>query len=161
MSDREAAFHITIPAHTPPTAPLVTALAFDPGYVRAVHVTIPDGHAGLTGYALGYAGQQIVPNVTGVYIVSNDEKITHEFAVAFVGQQWSLVGYNNDVYDHTFHLRVEIDETPAPAETPVLPLTIEADTATAIPANIGAAGDVSGGDTSIDTAIADVLAEQP
>lgn len=141
MADREAVFHVTIPAGTPATNPLTSPLVWAPGYVRAIHVTIPDGHAGLTGYAIGYAGQQVVPDETGTYIISNDEKITHEFAVTYIGQQWTLIGYNTDVYDHTFHLRAEIDETPTPAQPPVLPALIEPDATP--PAAISDSGDLA------------------
>jgi hypothetical protein len=128
VADREVVFHVTIPAGTPAAAPLITPVAWAPGHVRKIHVTIPDGHAGLTGYAIGYAGQQTIPDGAGTFIVSNDEKIEHDIAVPYVGSQWFVSGYNTDVHDHTFHIRAEIDEISKGEPAPVLPANVTPDT---------------------------------
>src|SRR5438270_6032664 len=126
MADRVEVFDVTVPAGTTQSAPLSTPVIFDPGYVTHVDVVIPDGVAGLAGFRITYNGLAIIPNTDGAWIVGNNEKFSDDLAVSYVGQQWALLGYNTDVYDHTFHLRVyvtEISEPAAPAVPTVLPVT--------------------------------------
>lgn len=131
MSDRLIVYDVTVPAGTTQTAPQSTALHFDPGYLRRWEVVIPDGPAGLAGFALSYAGVQLAPTNVGAWIVGNDEKVADDLRYDFVGDQWTLLAYNADRWPHTFHLRLFVDEIgatagPGDAIPEVLPVTINA-----------------------------------
>lgn len=137
MADRVEVADVTIPAGTAQATPLTVPIVFDQGYVTHVDVVIPDGVAGLAGFRVTYAGTAIIPTTVGAWITGNNEKFSDDLAVRYVGQQWALVGYNTDVYDHTFHARFYVDaigDPPAPAVPTVLPVTITPATVDLTPA---------------------------
>lgn len=124
MADRIHLFQVTVAAGTQQAAPAVTDLDFPDGIVRAVGVVVPDGVAGLAGCAFTYQNEWIIPYARGTYIVSNDEKILWDVDNKPTGSQWQVTAYNEDVYPHTFYIRVFVDEFPEPLPAPVLPVPI-------------------------------------
>lgn len=133
MADRLELYDVLVPAGTAKTSPQRTALHFDVGYLRKWQVVIPDGPAGLAGFRFEYAGQQLIPNNAGTFITGNDERIDDTVTYHFVGDQWTIVTYNTDVWAHTFHVRLYVDDLGDPAATvsvvpDVLPVTINAGT---------------------------------
>jgi hypothetical protein len=123
MADRVEVATVTVPAGTAPDTPISTDVSFPPGTVTGIEVVIPDGHAGLTGLALGQAGSAVIPATPGAFLISNDEKITWDISGALNNGDWQAICYNRDGYDHTFYLRfliTEISDTPTTEPLPAV-----------------------------------------
>lgn len=111
MPDRVNVANVTCPAGTPVGAPVETYFTqFPPGIPRKLTIVIPDGHAGLTGIALGYGHQPILPDNTGAYISGNDESIPFDLTNYSAGPLWSAFTCNLDLIDHSWQIRLEFDE---------------------------------------------------
>lgn len=111
MADRVEWFDVTIAAGVARTAPVETATRFDPGIVDRIELTIPDGHAGLTGIRFLIAHQPIIPVTNGSFIVGNDRIIVWDTTNYLDNGAWSVQGYNTDVFSHTFHIAYLIRES--------------------------------------------------
>jgi hypothetical protein len=108
MPDRKEIFDISCPALQ--SAPLEIALPFKPGKPVSVTIIIPDGHAGLTGIALGFGHTAVIPNTRGGYISGNDERIVHDMSTEIPGPQWAAFCVNADRQAHVWEIRFELDE---------------------------------------------------
>lgn len=114
MAQQFFAFKVTVPAGTATATPTSTSVAFDQATVQTIEIVIPDGHAGLTGIALAQAHQQIIPQNTGQWIISNDEKLSFPVEDFLDNGDWQAICYNTDVYDHSFYLRFLCADIVAP-----------------------------------------------
>lgn len=117
MPDRVNLANVTCAAGVLFTAPIEVVFAtFAPGIPRRVSIVIPDGHAGLTGIALGFGHQPVIPDDAGQFISGNDETLTLELTSYPAGPQWSAFVCNIDTIPHTWQVRFEFDElrTPQP-----------------------------------------------
>lgn len=130
MPERVEVFDITCPASTPPSAPLEVDFAYNPGVPRRVTIIIPDGHAGLTGIALGYGHQPVLPRSLGKFISSNDEFITFDLSNYPAGPLWQAFVCNNDLQAHVWEVILELDEiraaTALTVDAPISPAAIAA-----------------------------------
>lgn len=101
---------LTVPAGTASSAP--TTLSWNLGAVilGSLEVMIPKGHAGLTGLAVTYSGQQLLPWVNaGGWLIGND--LDRRFTMQFeVGRPITLSAYNTDIFAHTFYLLAEVTD---------------------------------------------------
>jgi hypothetical protein len=111
MADRVEWFDVTVGSGTALASAVETATAFDPGVVERIELTIPDGHAGLTGLQFMIAHQQIIPFTPGSFIVGNDRVISWDTTNFLDNGAWSVLCYNTDVFDHTFHVTYLVNET--------------------------------------------------
>ena len=110
MAERIEWFDVTVTAGTTKAAPAETATTFDQGLVDRIEITIPDGHAGLTGIRLLQAHQPVIPSTSGSFIVGNDRTIGWDLHGYLDNGSWSVECYNTDQYDHAFHLAFLISE---------------------------------------------------
>lgn len=124
MADRVEVFDVTVPTGTPRSAPLIAGCSFAPGTVERVDVVIPAGVAALAGFAIGYGNQPVIPNTVGAFILGNNEVWSTALTNLPTGGRWTLIGYNEDLYDHTFHVRFYVTELRDPAPPIVLPEVI-------------------------------------
>ena len=128
MPDRVEVFDVTCPASTPDTDPVEVVFDAAPGILRKATIIIPDGHAGLTGIALGYGHNAVIPRTTGAYISSNDEHIPFDLTNYPAGPVWSAFVCNNDTIDHAWEVIMEFDEIPTGTntsnQTPIPPAAI-------------------------------------
>jgi hypothetical protein len=115
MADRYPAFLVTIPAQTPANAPVRRPVIFPAGTVVEIELRVPAGAAGLVGFALAQAGQQVIPeNADGIYVADN-EVLRFEVADTLRNGDWQVIGYNTDVYDHRLNVRFAVNNNAAPA----------------------------------------------
>ena len=117
MPDRVEVFDVTCPGSTPATAAIEVPFDYAPGIPRRATIIIPDGHAGLTGIALGYGHNAVIPRTTGKFISSNDEFITFDLTNYPAGPVWSAFVCNNDTISHVWEVMLELDEIPAATPT--------------------------------------------
>lgn len=119
-AQRVEAFTVATPKGTAKASFRTTSLTFTEGQVIWVEIVIPTGHIGQTGIALAYGGQQVIPEATGTYIVSNGETVHWDLEAYPTGDRWQARTYNLDpVNAHSHYLRFGIRELVAPDNTPV------------------------------------------
>ena len=80
------------------------------GTVTRVELYVPHGHAGLTAWRFFFGSAQLIPFTTGATIVANDQKFEWDLESAPTGAGYNSVVSNADVFPHSFHVEVWIDE---------------------------------------------------
>lgn len=117
IRDRYFAQRLVVPAGTIRTAPLSIPYAVDDLILARCDLQIPDGHVGLTGFAINFAGRRIVPwGDVDTWIQGNNDELN--FHINFeVGTELVFVLYNEGAYDHAFYTRLQFKYLPdRPAE---------------------------------------------
>lgn len=115
MADDVQVYDVTCPASRPPTSPLeVTTIPASQFVVVKVWLIIPDGHAGLTGIALAFGHQPVIPSNPGAFISGNDEEFYIPLRGYPVGVPWSVFLCNNDNESHSWETRWELEFPPTP-----------------------------------------------
>lgn len=103
--------------------------AFLDGIVTRLELQVPAGHAGLTSWSFWFASGQILPVTAGSSIVADDETFVWDVenlptsANAPAGAGYRSLYSNADVYPHTFHIQVWLDEF-EPEDVPDLPILV-------------------------------------
>lgn len=110
MVDRIESFTVTIPAGTAIATPVTVPTSFPDGVVVQIETRIPSGPSGLMGFAFQHSSQQIIPRTDGEWILGDDDYFTWPLQNYPTGNKWSVLGYNLDVYDHSFYLRYLVNE---------------------------------------------------
>ena len=128
MAQEVRNFAVTIPAGTALAAPQVTDLAMPARIPRSVRVRVPPGPAGEVGWALGSAGERVLPWGPGEWIVANDEAIDWPLEGQITSGAWQLQAYNTGAYDHTLYVTFQLDPAASPGEVAGLrpPLVVTA-----------------------------------
>lgn len=127
MASRLETQNVTCAASVTAANPTEIPLTWPGGIVRRITIVIPDGHSGLTGIALGYGHEAIMPNSPGAFISSNDEVIPYDIIDMVPGVQWQVFMCNSDLQAHSWQVRFELDELtsegPQPSAAP-LPVSL-------------------------------------
>lgn len=124
--ERIEAKEVAVAAGTAEASASTTAFAFAPGLLVGLEVTVPSGHAGLTGLALLQAGEQLIPRTRGDWLVADNAELRYALAYVAESRLWTARAFNTDVYPHTFYLRFLFDELVREERgepTPLVPLT--------------------------------------
>jgi hypothetical protein len=116
MSYMVRQFSATIPMNTPLSAPVTVNLATGWWQIDVIDLEVPPGPAGLMGFQLWIGGGQWIPFEPGEYLVWDDIQNSWVMTDQPLGQQWSIVGYNEDDFnDHAVTVRFHISQVAAPA----------------------------------------------
>jgi hypothetical protein len=108
-------FAVTVPVNTPKATPQVTDLAMPARLVRKVRVRVPPGPSGQVGWALGAAGERVLPWGADQWIVADDEVIEWELSRQIDSGAWQLQAYNTGLYAHTLYVTFHLDPPGADA----------------------------------------------
>ena len=120
-------FAVTVPAATLESAPFVADLSMPARIALSVRVRVPPGPAGMVGWALGSAGERVLPWGPGEWIVADNEAIEWPLHGQIESGAWQLQGYNLGVYDHTIYVTFLLDPLGVgPAIGGLQPLDLEA-----------------------------------
>lgn len=84
--------------------------SFLDGTVTRVELYVPNGHAGLTAWAFFFGLAQLVPFTVGSTVVANDREFAWDLESAPTGAGYRSVVSNSDLYPHSFHVEIWIDE---------------------------------------------------
>lgn len=120
MTGRLYTTQFTIPAGTLINAPFSQPQLLDDAMLDEIDITIPPGHAGLTGFRILWSTGQIVPYVQGTWVTGDDENIHIAYGAEITQSGLVLVGYNTDVFNHSFLLRWHVSDL-----NPANPVIIE------------------------------------
>lgn len=124
IADRYFAQRLVVPSGTDPSNPLRIDVPTDDLIMVAASLRIPDGHVGLTGFAIDYQGHRIVPwGDDDAWIQGNNDELS--FSINFeVGREYTFALYNQGVYDHAFYTRVQFRYLPSVDLSDVAPLAL-------------------------------------
>lgn len=125
MAERVEIFDVTLPAGGSPSAPVSAPVGFTQGRVDRLQVVFPDGCAGLVGVQLAFAGQVVIPYGPAFFLRGNDEVVDWPLDAYPTNGQWTLVGYNQDVYPHVIQVRWLVTELGATVSLPAPVALIE------------------------------------
>lgn len=117
MAAEVRTFAVTIPAGTLQATPQVSALTMPARIVRSVRVRIPPGPSGMVGWALGAAGERVLPWGANQWIVADDEAIEWPLEGQISSGAWQLQAYNAGVFAHTLHVTFQLDPPQGPGAT--------------------------------------------
>ena len=94
-----------------------------PRLVNQVEIRVPPGPRGELGFALGAAGQPVIPRAAGTFVVTDDERIEWPLEGQIDSGAWECFTYNTGALPHTVYLRflvsVPSPEIGAPVFTPI------------------------------------------
>lgn len=113
MAERVEKFALVAAAGTATTFQNHTFLD---GIVTRLRLYVPVGHAGLTAWAFFFGGGQLIPKTAGATIVADDEVFDWDVenlptgAAGAPGSSYRSQYSNSDVFPHTFHIEVWLDE---------------------------------------------------
>lgn len=135
------AFQVTCNPGVSAANPQITALAMPVRDVHNIRVRVPPGPNGFMGFAIGSAGNNVIPINAGAFIVASDEIIDWSLADQIDSGAWQAIMYNTGRFPHTIYVlfTVELPDV-APAGTGVTPVII-APTAPTLPAAPSAPSD--------------------
>lgn len=100
MTDAIQSFTLGIPAGSGSTLEWGISCNLGWSNVTQIILVFPPGPSGLVGARIGYAGAHVYPSIAGQYFVADDYKLVIPVSNQRQGGQWSLNGYNTDVFLH-------------------------------------------------------------
>ena len=113
-------FACTVPAGTPEATPVSIPCDTGPYRVNWVSYRVPPGPYGEVGFVIGNSGVPVLPDLSGQWIITNDDSERWDV----VGQPdlggWELIGYNTGSYDHTVYLTFGLSVNPQQSTGPVI-----------------------------------------
>lgn len=110
MPARQESLIVTCAASVVETNPTVVPLGFGGGILRIVRVVIPAGHAGLTGLALGYGGNAVIPRGVSAFYSGDDREVILDYDDNVPGVSWSAFVCNLDLQPHSWEVDMDFDE---------------------------------------------------
>jgi len=84
--------------------------SFLDGTVARVELYVPPGDAGLTSWSFWFGTAQLLPKTAGSTIVADDQQFEWDLENAPTGAGYRSLYSNSDVFPHSFHIQVWIDE---------------------------------------------------
>lgn len=109
MAAEIRSFTVATPLGTAKAAPQVSNLTMPTRVVRKIEIRVPPGPNGELGFAIGMAGQAIIPYNAGEWFVTSDEVVVWEFDTGLDSGAWQCQTYNTGNYDHTIQIRFYLD----------------------------------------------------
>lgn len=105
MADEVHAFTVTIPAGTPIASPRLFNLAMPSRRVDEVRVKVPPGPRGEVGWVMAAAGQQMIPEEAGAFIVTDNETVVWPLQNQIDSGAWQLIAYNTGGFNHSLYIQ--------------------------------------------------------
>lgn len=109
----------------------------DPIIPRKVTITIPDGHAGLTGIGVAFGHNVVIPANDNAFITGNDWTFPFDLSDYPNGVQWSVFMCNLDLQPHAWQVIFEGDNLPDTPGSGAAPPPTAEDIMTAATAALG------------------------
>lgn len=101
---------LTVPAQTLSSSPTVQSFNLGQTQIVGLRVVIPKGHVGLTGLQLLNGGTRIVPWDNATQWLTGDDEIVDIDLNTQAANTMTLRGFNTGQLQHTFYLRVTVDD---------------------------------------------------
>lgn len=104
MAQDIRSFAVTVAPGSTPAAPQISALIVPVRQVDRIDVTIPPGPLGQVGFAIGAAGQHVIPADNTQWIIGNGVDKSYPLQGYLTSGQWQLIAYNLGIYPHTLYV---------------------------------------------------------
>jgi hypothetical protein len=105
----------TVPAGTPQSAPVKQAWVTEDNTIVDIELEVPPGHNGLTGIRVVKGDTALIPYNPNAWIVANDYSRVFPVNDYIPTGDISVQGFNTGQYNHTFYLRMTMqDYNPTP-----------------------------------------------
>lgn len=101
MTDAVQAFTLALSPGGNPSNPVVAQCQLGWSRVGQILINFPPGCSGLVGVQVRYAGNPVYPIGPQSYFVLDSYAIPIAVTNQRPGGQWSIAGYNQDVFSHT------------------------------------------------------------
>jgi hypothetical protein len=98
-------FPVVVAVGSTPAAPVITALTIPPRAISEIDIQVPPGPRGEVGFAIGAAGEPIIPLQSGAFIVTDNELVRWPLENQIDSGAWQLFAYNTGQYPHTITVR--------------------------------------------------------
>jgi hypothetical protein len=121
MANEVRSFQATFPAGTDITSPLTINMGFPPRTVDTLELVIPPGPSGLMGFRITMGGTSVIPIQPGIWLITDDERITWKLDGYPNSGAWQIQGYNTDEYDHSVYLRWLVNVIAGSTDTSLVP----------------------------------------
>jgi len=108
MADQIFQFAPSVPAGTAIATPYTLALTMPACVVVSIGVLVPPGPRGMMGFAIGAAGNPVIPAVPGTWFVVDDYADEWPLENQISSGAWEFFGYNLGNYAHSVFLRFSI-----------------------------------------------------
>lgn len=102
---------VTIPKNTPASTPQIETIEIQSGIVHRIHISIPSGHAGLTGVRVLRGLHQVAPTTGSEWFQGDDMELDYQeyIEVAEAPFELTIESYNaDDTYAHTFRVGIGV-----------------------------------------------------
>lgn len=113
MADTAYDFAVTCPAGTAIANPQVSNINVPAGIVSNIKARVPDGPRGNMGFALGLAGQSIIPGqvvpataLNELFIIANDATFEFGSQGDITSGAWQAFMFNMGQYAHTVYVTI-------------------------------------------------------
>lgn len=124
MAQRVEIATITVPGGTVEASPQVTDLDWRQGYPERVEIRIPPGPSGLVGVRFLHSGTLIIPKSNDEWLITDNEPVNWPLEGYPYNANWQVQSYNLDIYEHTFQVRMLLNEIGVQAGPSFTPLVI-------------------------------------
>jgi hypothetical protein len=114
MAAEIRSFTILTPTGIAKATPLITSMSMPVRIVREIEIRVPPGPNGELGFAIGMAGQNVIPYNAGEWFVTSDEVVSWTFDTGLDSGAWQCQTYNTGSYPHTIQVRFYLDLVPDP-----------------------------------------------
>jgi hypothetical protein len=106
-------FHktISVPENTAEAAPHIETIDIQSGVVHRVHISIPSGHAGLTGVRVLRGLHQVAPTSASEWFQGDDMELDYQeyIEIAEAPFELTIESFNlDDTYAHTFRVGIGV-----------------------------------------------------
>lgn len=123
--DRVYQFAVTVPAGTLQSAPMAQNLTLENETVKDIELSVPNGHARLTGVRVQRQDLSLLPWGRNVWIIEDNYHRVFDSGITIRANDLTVYAYNEDIFPHTFYLRITMTNYVVPAELPPTPGTTQ------------------------------------
>ena len=143
MAQDIRSFTVIIATGTTPAAPQISPLVVPVRQVDRIDVTIPPGPLGQVGFAIGAAGQHVIPADNGQWIIGNAVEKSYPLSGYLTSGQWQLIAYNTGQFPHTLYVTLLMSVV-APAQLAAAPPDLSAISSSGVDtSDLAAVGDLA------------------
>lgn len=118
MTDAVSAFPFILAPNGSSLSPQIETCDLPESRVSQILLTFPPGCSGLVGVQVRYANNPVYPIGGSSFFVLDDYTIVIPVSNQRTGGQWSLAGYNTDVYQHAVRAYFYFDYVDVAAAAP-------------------------------------------
>lgn len=118
------AFVPTCPPGVTPDAPIIIDLTMPTREIDEIRVEVPPGPAGTMGWALGAAGEQVIPTPPTSFVITDRNTFVYQLPEQIDSGAWQAQMWNVGQYPHSIYVYFTVhvpDAQPTQASNLIIP----------------------------------------